>query len=97
MLDTIYVKTAADIKVVEKLIKAKKDPWKGTHIVVKTKQDATTAAIKKKAKKLNLFVIESDNWKEANTESSVESGGGDTSGEDSDSSNNDNAGTSNCD
>ncbi|KAI5310933.1 PREDICTED: PRUPE_7G060800 [Prunus dulcis] len=83
------------MEVVEKLINAQ-EPWKGTHIVVKTKQDATTATIKQKAKELNLLVIESDDWKDANTESSLESGGGDTSGENSDS-NNDNAGTSNCD
>ncbi|CAL2272547.1 unnamed protein product [Prunus armeniaca] len=94
-LDTIYVETASDMKVVQTLINAKQ-PWKGTHIVVKTKQDATTATIKQKAVELKLQVIESDDWEEANTESSLESGGGDTSGENSDS-NNDNAGTSNCD
>ncbi|CAB4317171.1 unnamed protein product [Prunus armeniaca] len=95
-LDTIYVETASDMKVVQTLINAKQ-PWKGTHIVVKTKQDATTATIKQKAVELKLQVIESDDWEAGkSTESSLESGGGDTSGENSDS-NNDNAGTSNCD
>ncbi|ONH95273.1 hypothetical protein PRUPE_7G060800 [Prunus persica] len=56
-LDTIYVETAADMEVVQKLINAQ-EPWKGTHIVVKTKQDATTATIKQKAKELDLEVIE---------------------------------------
>ncbi|CAL9025333.1 unnamed protein product [Prunus brigantina] len=84
------------MEVVQKLINAE-EPWKGTNIVVKTKQDATTATIKQMAKELKLKVIESDDWEEANnTESSLESGGGDTSGENSDS-NNDIAGTSNCD
>ncbi|BBH07330.1 hypothetical protein Prudu_019238, partial [Prunus dulcis] len=51
--------------VVQKLINAQ-EPWKGTHIVVKTKQDATTATIKQKAKVLELEVIESDDWDDAN-------------------------------
>ncbi|CAL9025880.1 unnamed protein product [Prunus brigantina] len=90
--NTIYVETASDMKVVQTLVNDEQQ-WKGTHIVVKTKQDATTASIKQKAKELKLKVIESDDWEEANTESSLESGGGDTSGENSDS-NNDNAGES---
>ncbi|CAB4286803.1 unnamed protein product [Prunus armeniaca] len=57
-LDTIYVETASDMKVVQTLINAKQ-PWKGTHIVVKTRQDATTATIKQKAVELKLEVIES--------------------------------------
>lgn len=62
--DTIYVETAADMEVVQKLINAE-EPWKGTNIVVKTKQDATTATIKQMAKELKLKVIESDDWEEA--------------------------------
>ncbi|KAI5318368.1 hypothetical protein L3X38_038076 [Prunus dulcis] len=54
------------MEVVQKLINAQ-EPWKGTHIVVKTKQDATTATIKQKAKVLELEVIESDDWDDANS------------------------------
>lgn len=52
------------MEVVQKLINAE-EPWKGTNIVVKTKQDATTATIKQMAKELKLKVIESDDWEEA--------------------------------